>query len=221
MAADRSGKDQTDLVEENIRLFESLLPDGGVAYLFESDTCTVCRSESKGKADRFAILDFGHTEPEAIWVRRIFQKSGVGFMMPLQFACCRKCGRRFVLSAYLPLLVPTVLTALFIPLFVSPRLMQGVKTVAAWLPLVLVVVTVAGGYLLGKLLQRNLNRRFEQSMYFDLLKHPASKALMEKGWVPLLERNGQTPILSRRRIEYGLGNAPSSAYTRNPADKKT
>lgn len=218
-ASEQPGKDQTDLLKENIDLFESLLPEGGVAHLFESAACTVCRNEPKGDADRFAILDFGHNEPESIQKRRLFQTSGVGFMIPLQFACCRKCARRFVLTAYLPLIVPTVLTALLVPVFVSPRLMQGVKAAAAWLPLAMTLVTILGGYIAGKLLQRSLSRRFEQDMYFDLLGHPASKALMEKGWFPLLGRNGSAPILSRQRILYGLGNAPSSAYAEEPADK--
>ncbi len=219
LASERPGQNQAELVKENVALFESLLPDEGVAYLFESGTCTVCKNEPKGSADRFAILDFGHHEPEEIQVRRLLQRSGVGFMMPLQFACCRKCGRRFVLSAYLPLLVPTVLTAVMIPLFVSPHLMQLVKSAAVWLPFVLVLLTAGGGYLLGKFLQQRLNRQFEQDMYFDLLSHPASKALMEKGWFPLLDRSGSAPILSRRRIEYGLGNAPSGAYAVKTEDK--
>lgn len=218
-SAERTGQDQTDLLKENVTLFESLLPDGGVSYLFESETCMVCRTEPKEKADRFAILDFGHHEPEAIQSRRLFQRSGVGFMMPLQFACCKKCGRRFFLSAYLPLLVPAALTAILIPMFVSPHLMQIVKSAAVWLPFALVLLTTGGGYLLGKVLQQRLNRRFDQSMYFDLLSHPASKALMEKGWFPLSGRNTSAPILSRRRIEYGLGNAPSCAYAGKEMDK--
>lgn len=217
--AERTGENRTELVKENVALFESLLPDGGVAYLFESDTCTVCKEEPKGKAERFAILDFGHSEPEALHARRLLQKSNVGFMLPLQFACCKKCSRRFVLNAYLPLIVPAALTAIWIPFFVSPHLMQGLKAAAPWLPLLLVLITVAGGYVLGKALQRILSKRYEKSMYFDLLTHPAAKALTEKGWFPLMERNGSTPILSAKRIEYGLGNAPSGAYTAEPTDK--
>lgn len=219
VTAERNGEDRSGLVKENVALFESLLPDGGVAYLFESDTCTICKDEPKEKAERYAILDFGHSQPEALHARRLLQKSNVGFMLPLQFACCRKCSSRFVLSAYLPLLVPAALTAAWIPFFVSPHLMQGLKAAASWLPLVLVLITVAGGYALGKALQRNLSKRYEKSMYFDLLTHPASKALMEKGWFPLMERNGSMPILSKKRIEYGLGNAPSGAYETEPADK--
>ncbi len=218
-SAEGSGQDQTKLLKENVTLFETLLPDGGVSYLFESETCTVCRTEPKGKADRFAILDFGHHEPEAIQARRLFQRSGVGFMMPLQFACCKKCGRRFILSAYLPLLVPAALTAVLIPMFVSPHLMQLVKSAAGWLPFALVLLTTGGGYLLGKVLQQRLSRHFDLSMYFDLLSHPASKALMEKGWFPLSRRDACAPILSRRRIEYGLGNAPSCVYAEKEADK--
>jgi len=209
-----SDGDKPAIVQGFVDQFETLLPEGGVAPLFESETCTLCKTEPKGKRSCYAILDFGHEEPKELHARRLFHKKGVGFMMPLQFACCRKCRSRFLLASYLPLLVPTLLTALLIPFFVEPHLMQALRRVAAWLPLLLVVLTAGGGYLLGKLLQAKLKKRFETVMYFDLWQHPVTKSVLDKGWFPLFGEKQAQPIFSNKRIRYGIGTAPSEAYVR-------
>ena len=99
-----SGKDEGDsarVVSGYIDLFETLLPEGGVASLFESEECTICKNEPKGKRDCYAIVDFGHTEPTTLHIRKLFRTSNVGFMMPLQFACCKRCRNRFLLMYYI------------------------------------------------------------------------------------------------------------------------
>ncbi|MBR0081864.1 MAG: hypothetical protein IJP98_03885 [Clostridia bacterium] len=206
----RNGPESAEQTAQFVEQFESLLPEGGVAPLFESKTCTLCKTEPKGKRSSYAIIDFGHSEPKQLVHRRLLQKQGVGFMVPLQFACCHKCRRRFLLHAYLPLLAPVVLVALTLPALMIPHWIESLRAAASWLPLLIAVLAAGIGYAVGKILQRELGKRFEQEMYFDLLQHPASQAMLEKGWFPLFGEKKPRPVFSRKRIRYGLGNAPSS-----------
>ena len=210
----KNAEETADLVER----FEALLPEGGIAPLFENETCTLCKTEPKGEATGYAILDFGHSEPKELHARKLFRKGTVGFMVPLQFACCRACRNRLLLSSYLPLLVPLVLTALIVPFVTVPHWSQALRAAASWLPLALVLFGIVGGYGIGKLLQIFLRKPFDRVMYFDLLKHPVSQAMTEKGWFPLFGEAYPQPVLSKKRIRYGLGSAPSAALNGKNAE---
>ena len=198
-----------------VEQFESLLPEGGIAHLFESETCTLCKGEPKGARAGYAILDFGHTEPKELQARKLFHKGGVGFMVPLQFACCKACKRRLMLWSYLPLLVPLVLTAAVVPFVTVPHLVQALRAAASWVPLLLVTLAMGGGYAIGKLLQIVFGKRFDEKMYFRLLTHPTAEAMQEKGWFPLFGEKQTQPVLSKTRIRYGLGTASSRKIAEN------
>ena len=73
--------------------------------------------------------------------------------------------------------------------------------------------------MLGKVLQGVLKKRFGEDMYFDFLEHPAAIALQEKGWFPLYGKKDTQPVFSKKRIVYGLGNAPSDAYSVSVEEK--
>ena len=96
-------------MQSDVRLFTSLLPEEGIAPLFESPDCQLCRGEDKNPRDGYGILDLGHREPKRT-VRsgflRLKKKDPVGFIAPLQFAICKKCRQRLLLLEYLPLLAP-------------------------------------------------------------------------------------------------------------------
>lgn len=220
--AQTEGKKASKTVANYLDLFESLLPEEGVARLFESSTCTLCKKEPKGKRSTFAIIDFGHNEPEDLQIKKMFQKNKVGFMLPLQFACCSACRRRILLLEYLPVLGVIAGLIPLIPAFINPHWMEKLRVAASWLPLVLAVAAVGIGFLAGKLLQRSLKKHYSGFMYWNLMEHPVSKELIEKGWFPLFEeKRTVTPIFTKKRIVYGLGNARSSAYSgKNPENRE-
>ena len=221
-AAQTEGKKASKTVANYLDLFESLLPEKGVARLFESKDCMLCKTEPKGKRSSFAIIDFGHSEPEDLQARRMFHKNSVGFMLPLQFACCSACRKRILLLEYLPTLGVIVGLIPLIPVFLNPRWMQSLRAVGWWLPLVLAVAAVSIGYLTGILVQKSLKKRFSDVMYWDLMEHPVAQELIEKGWFPLFEeKRAITPVFTKKRIVYGLGNAKSTAYARkNPENRE-
>lgn len=215
---DKDGeKEQT--VADYLDLFESLLPEGGTAQLFESKTCTLCKKDPKGARTAYAIVDFGHSEPKELQYRKLFQKGRVGFLLPLQFGCCTACRRRLLLLSYLPLLAPLLLCALIAPALAVPHWTEALRAAAPWLPLLLAVVALGGGYALGRVLQKVLQKRFARVMYVDFLTHPVSRAAIKKGWFPLFGEKRPQPVFTKKRIRYGLGNAASAAYAVQNAER--
>ena len=201
----KNAKETAKFVEQ----FQSLLPDGGIAGLFESETCELCKTEPKGERDCYAIVDFGHHEPKEMRQRKIFMRSDVGFMVPLQFACCKKCRLRILLCSYLPLLLPVVFVALTLPVLLNPHAIAALRAVSGLLPALLAAVALALGFGIGKILQNVLRKKFEDVMYFNVFRHPVSLKMREKGWFPLFADKSTTPVFSKKRMDYGLGTASS------------
>lgn len=205
-------------IRDDLKLFCELQPEGTVASLFESKTCTLCKDEPKGKPTSYAVFDMAHTEPKALAHRRFLQKQETGFMVPLQFACCSKCRRRILLRAYLPLITPIVLTMIVLPFVMIEHFAQAMRQAAGWLPFAAVVAAILGGYALGKLLAYLYTRRIEQEMYVDVRTHPFVAAMTEKGWRPLFSDRTAHLAFTKKRLERGLGTAPSAVYAQEEPD---
>lgn len=213
------GRQADEQLIKDVALFESLLPEGGsgASRLFESETCCLCKGE-KGSKDGYAVFDMVHTEPKALhqkgFLAKILKKGASGFMIPLQFACCKRCRRRSLLVSYLPMLLPAVLLAICLIFAVQPKAMRALREVAQWLPLALAVAAGAGGYILGRILSMVLRRKYAEEQYLDLREHPYVKAMQNQGWRPLFAEKQGNPVFTKKRMEYGLGTAPGSVYER-------
>ncbi|MBQ1820082.1 MAG: hypothetical protein II117_00630 [Clostridia bacterium] len=199
-------------IHDDLRLFCNLQPEGSIAQLFESETCTLCKEEPKGKPSCFAVFDMAHTEPKKLATRKWLSKNETGFMVPLQFACCSKCRRRILLSSYLPLITPIVLLLITLPLVLPEHMAQGLRKVAMWLPLAIVAFAIIGGYAIGKVLSVLYRRKCESSMYVDVRTHPFVDAMTEKGWRPLFNDRQAHIAFTKKRIDKGLGSAPGTVY---------
>ena len=201
---------------DDLRLFCDLQPEGTVAKLFESETCTLCKNEPKGKASCYAVFDMAHTEPKALAQRKGFakllNKPETGFMVPLQFACCAKCRRRILFASYLPLIAPIILSLIVLPFVMIEHFAQTLRQAAGWLPLALVLIAIVGGYGIGKLLAVLYRRRIESDMYVDVRTHPFVAKMTEKGWRPLFSDRTAHLAFTTKRIDKGLGTAPSAVY---------
>ena len=207
-------------IKRDLKLFCDLQPEGTIAQLFESKTCTLCKNEPKGSTSCYAVFDMAHTEPKKLAKRKWLSKQTTGFMVPLQFACCTACRRRMLLTVYLPLIVPILLTAVALPIVAVEHTAEKLRAVAGWFPFAIVAFAIVGGYALGKLLSYLYRRKCESVMYTDVREHPTVLAMQEKGWRSLF--NDQQPhiAITKKRIDKGLGSAPSSVYAM-PDDEKT
>ena len=197
---------------DDLRLFCDLQPEGTVAQLFESETCTLCKTEPKGKPASFAVFDMAHTEPKMLAKRKWLSKQETGFMVPLQFACCTKCRRRILLQSYLPLITTILLPLIALPFVMIERFAQSMRQVAGWLPFAVVVAAFAVGYGVGKLLAYLYKRKIEADMYVDVRTHPFVEKMKEKGWRPLFNDRVAHLAFTKKRIDKGLGTAASAVY---------
>lgn len=199
-------------IHDDLKLFCDLQPEGTVAQLFESETCTLCKDEPKGKTACYAVFDMAHTEPKKLAHRKWLQKQETGFMVPLQFACCNKCRRRILLRSYLPLIAPIVLTLIVLPFVMIEHFAQTMRQAAGWLPFAVVLAAIVGGYAVGKLLSYLYGRKVEMDMYLDVRTHPIVTEMTEKGWRPLFNDRTAHLAFTKKRIERGLGTAPRPVY---------
>lgn len=199
-------------IHDDLRLFCELQPEGTVAQLFESKSCTLCKTEPKGTPTSFAVFDMAHTEPKKLAKRKWLTKQETGFMVPLQFACCSKCRRQILLISYLPLLVPIVLTLITLPIVLNEHLSQSLRQTAGWLPFALIVLSIVGGYGVGKLLSHLYKKKAETRMYVDVRTHPFVGEMTEKGWRPLFNDRQAHIAFTKHRVDRGLGTAGSSVY---------
>ena len=199
-------------IHDDLRLFCDLQPEGTVAQLFESKTCTLCRTEPKGEAKSYAIFDMAHEEPKTLAKRKWLSKETTGFMVPLQFACCGKCRRRILFGAYLPLIAPVVLTLIALPVVTVEKTAQILRQASPWLPLLIVILSIVGGYGVGKLLAYLWKHRCEAYTCMDVRTHPFVAKMTEKGWRPLFKDRQAHVAFTKKRIARGLGTAPSAVY---------
>ncbi len=199
-------------IHDDLKLFCDLMPEGTVAQLFESKTCMLCKEEPKGETSGYAIFDMAHEEPKALAKRKWLTKETTGFMVPLQFACCKRCRRRIFLKTYLPLITPILLTLIVLPVVTIESMAQTLRQIATWLPLLLVFLAIVGGYGLGKLLAYLYGRKCESSMYIDVRTHPFVAKMAEKGWRSLFGDRHALIAFTKKRIDRGLGTASGAVY---------
>ncbi len=202
-------------MQSDVRLYTSLLPEGGIAPLFESKTCMLCKGEEKGKRDGYGIFDMAHQEPRRD-VRsgflRLKKARPVGFIAPLQFALCKKCRARLLFLEYLPLLAPVVLTIGSIALVANEAVLEQMKGISMFLPLITVAAAILIGYIAGQLIAKAVGKSYAAKMYVDPMEHPAVKAMQDKGWFSLTEQKQPRLVFTKKTIAQGLGSSSSKAH---------
>jgi len=197
-------------IKSDLDLYETLLPDGGVAQLFESKDCQFCTTPVKGKRRGYAILDMAHPEPRRVqkWLlgKRVAR---IGTMIPLQMSVCQKCRRRFLAMEYMSMLVPVVvgIAALFI--FTADAVKGPLVNLSMIAPFAGWVITVILGALAGKLIADGLQKSWSKEMVTDVMCHPVIAQMVEKGWTPITAKSRTKLLFSKSRLARGLGTGGS------------
>ena len=212
------GKDAREVsdIRIDVDTLYALLPEEGLHPLFTGEACTLCKGEKKGKRESYALYDMGHADPrEQKKKLSLFRNKTYGFVIPLQFGCCRDCRRRFQLLSWTPMLITILLLGCTLLLVSRESLAQSMRDVWRGLPLLVLLVAAGVSYLLGKLLQRNMRARFNESTYMDLKDHPAVMRMSSLGWEGLTEEKYPQPVFTKKRLSHGIGTAVPAA----PAEK--
>ncbi len=199
---------ECDYIRDDVDVFYSLLPEEGVSGLFAGEACALCKGERKGKRESYCLLDMGHADPRSRKKKlSLFRGKTYGFLIPLQFGCCRDCRRRFQLIGWLPLLTAIVIMGAALLAVAREPVAQSLRNVWRGLPLLVMLLAVGLSFLASKILTDVLRRRFNQYTYMDLKDHPMVRRMTSMGWETLTEGKHLRPVFTRKRLSYGIGTA--------------
>ena len=205
----RDSENKTEIISD-LDLFETLLPEGGIARLFESRDCQFCKTPVKGKRRGYAILDMAHPEPRRLqkWLFGS-RMSRIGTMIPVQMGVCPKCRKRFMLMEYLPMLIPVVIgiAALFVISMDSVH--NSLVDLSMFAPFGAWIVSVLVGVIAGKLVTDGLERSWSKEMETDVMRHPVIVEMTNKGWTPITAKSRTKLLFSKSRLAKGLGTGDS------------
>lgn len=200
--------DDMDEIMKDIDLYETLLPEGGIAQLFESRECQFCKTPEKGKRSGYAILDMAHPEPRRVQ-KWLFGKrtARIGTMVPVQISVCKKCRSRLLALEYLPILIPVVIGLVALFAVSADPLKTTLANVHLFLPFGVWFGCVLIGALAGKLITDAMAKSWNKSTVVDVMQHPVIAAMTEKGWVPITAKSRTKVLFSKTRLNKGLGTA--------------
>ena len=200
--------DHKSEIKSDLDLYETLLPEGGVARLFQSHECQFCKTPAKGKRKGYAILDMAHPEPRRVQKWLLGKRTArIGTMIPLQMSVCKKCRSRFLSIEYLPMVVPVVfgIAALFV--FSADAVKGPLVDLSMFAPFGGWIIVVLLGALLGRLIANGLQKRWSKDMITDVMQHPVIVEMTEKGWMPITAKSRTNLLFSKSRLARGLGTA--------------
>ena len=195
-------------IKSDLDLYETLLPTGGVARLFQSHECQFCKTPIKGKRKGYAILDMAHPEPRRVQ-KWLFGKrtARIGTMIPLQMSVCSKCRSRFLTMEYLPMVVPVVFGIAALLFFTADAVKGPLVDISMFAPFGAWLLSVLVGALIGRLVANGLAKRWDADMYVDVMQHPVIVEMTEKGWTPITAKSRTKLLFSKSRLSRGLGTA--------------
>ena len=202
------GSDEMDRVMEDLDVYESLLPEGGISRLFTAKECQLCKGETKGGKKGYAIIDMAHPLPKRVQKWLLGKRTlKIGTMIPVQLAICPACRRRYMLMEYLPVICPVILGILGLILLSLNGVSTPLSNISSVMPLIAWILLILVGVLLGKLLAKTVGKRNADKMYVDALEHPVLKEMVEKGWAPMSKQSHTKLLFSKSRLARGMGTA--------------
>ena len=200
-------------IRDDVDTLYALLPEEGLHSLFSGESCTLCKGERKGRRESYGLFDMGHADPRERQKKKLslFRGKTYGFVVPLQFGCCKDCRRRFQLLGWLPMLVTIVILGTALLVVAQEPVAQSLRDV--WRGLPLLVMLLAGGlsFLASKVLTNALRARFNRRTCMDLKDHPMIRRMAALGWESLVEDKYPQPVFTRKRLSYGIGTAEPPA----------
>ena len=199
---------ECEAIRDDVNTLYAFLPEEGIAGLFSGSECSLCKGEHKGRRESYGLFDMGHADPRDRKKKlSLFRNKTYGFVIPLQFGCCKDCRRRFQLLGWLPMLITIVILGAALLIVAQEPVAQGLRNVWRGLPLLVMVLAAGLSFLLGRVLTGVLRDRFNQRTYMDLRDHPLVQRMLSLGWETVVEGKYPQPVFTRKRLSHGIGTA--------------
>ena len=154
----------------------------------------------------------GHADPRDRKKKlKLFRSKTYGFVIPLQFGCCKDCRRRHQLLSWLPMLTAIVILGGTLLIVAQEPVAQSLRNVWRGMPLIVMALAAGISYIVGRILVKVLRERFNQRTYMDLKDHPMVQRMTALGWESILDGRYPQPVFTRKRLTYGVGTAAPEA----------
>ena len=181
--------------QARLELMKSLLPEGAVQTLSDSNDCQLCAGKPRTKTG-YALTDYGHIDPKdgGTLAGQIAVGRKVGTILPLEIACCEQCKKNYRTLRLVPMLFLMAGLALGLILMAVPSLRYAALRIHFSMPLLVFGLCALLGWGAGKLWKKSFLKKKGRETRFDLHDVPAVAQMEEKGWFPL-EGTGKEPKL--------------------------
>ncbi len=201
-------EDEAEQVANDLDVLSSLLPEGGIHTLFDTEECRLCKKEHPNKRAYYGLMDLGHPEPKRTKrsIIGLKVKSAVGSLVPVQVAVCNPCRKRILMLEYLPILLPLFVGILTLIVLMLPGVSDALERIATLLPFGLFVALVLLSAILGRVFANVLEKRYAKLTELDPFALPVLKEMKHKGWFPI-NVNGKRLrlVFVRKRMTMGVG----------------
>lgn len=212
--AENKDPGEAENIRNDVNTLYSFLPKEGIHGLFLDESCSLCKGEDKGKRECYGLFDMGHADPRPREKKlSLFRGKTYGFVIPLQFGCCRSCRRQFQLLGWLPMLSAILILGAALLVVAREPVAQSLRNVWRGLPLLSMLLAAGVSVLVSKALANGLRARFNRHTYMDLKDHPMVQRMAALGWESLTEGKYLQPVFTRKRLSYGIGTAVPRAET--------
>lgn len=202
----KMSEDRQKEIMGDYELVLTLLPEGGVAPFYESETCLLCRDEPKNKRECYAIADFAHAEPQrtkpsAIGIR---VKTSIGSLIPVQIAACSRCRRNLVTADYLQWVVMIIAGLIGLGALSVTTLRESLIGVNELLPLGIFIALIFVALFVGKWAQKLFIKRKSRETIMNVNELERIQALRDKGWFSVSDDKKTIRMLfSKKPLQHG------------------
>lgn len=216
-------KDDIERAVNDFRVTLSLLPEDFDSL--QGEECCFCAGDVKKPRAGYAIIDLGHSEPEAR--KGMFFGLGkkvrvkIGSLMPVSISVCKDCRRALRMVDY----IKWIVVAAFIGLAVGLCFIPAINSIPA-LPYGVVIAGFFVGYIVSRVASDAYMKRKSKKTLFNVFDIPVCREMQEAGWFTIQDAGPTTRfIMSRKSYTKkisGLKDAEAGAseeIENTPADK--
>lgn len=202
---------------------KALMPEDGIADLFITRECVLCKGDRKGKRRYYGMVDLGNplprsSRPDTMGFK---PKAKAGSIVPVQLAACSRCRRNYLLAGYLPVYLATGFALAALVVMSIRSLREALMAVTYGLPFYVFAGATLLGIILGAALRSSALKKLKNETEFQVMNLPKLKAMAEKGWFELYpQKRVSRLIFTKKRLRAGVYTGPYPCASANGGDQE-
>ena len=184
-----------------------MMPEEGIAALFLTNECVLCKGEEKGARAWYAQTDIGNAEPrrKQAGFLGIKREARAGSILPIQLACCDACRKRYLMLQYVAPVTAAASIVLGFVLMSIRAIREPLMAITPALPAIVFLVLALGGILGGWLWRGALHKRYGKMTYLSIFRIDTLRRMKRLGWFELYEtKDVSRLVFSKKPFRQGL-----------------